>query len=96
MARWKYTLDVKVEFQQACACKNEIKTLVKAIIQGLKDFGLQDEVLDGLIADFEAYNKQKKQEADEFDVIWDRLYDWADQTTAETWPPSKLCWIKTF
>jgi len=98
MAKWKYKLDVKKEWKD-CKDKNlSIKDLIISVITKLEQLQIkEDELLDCIIADFKTLSDSNECDSDNFDSIWNMLYDWADQET-ETgfWPKHKLCWIDTF
>lgn len=54
--------------------------------------------LHAIMFDFESLAAEGgSADIDDFDDILERLYDWGDSHVGSpTWPPNKLCWIKTF
>ena len=97
MANWVHKLNIKTEWQACKVGQLSLKDLSLAIIQKLAALGIDDDMdLDCIIEDFRAFAGQHGQTVDEFDEIWEQLYDWADQKLDDNWPPKKMCWIKTF
>ena len=98
MSQWKYTLHIKNEWK---ACKEgmmNIKDLALSVIKKLQAFKIEDDFeLDDIIEELQFFTTQEEQDVNEFDNIWSRLYDWADQTLdSSSWPHKKLCWVETF
>lgn len=98
MARWKYTLRIKEEWN---ACKEgtiSISELVKVIIEKLKALHIKNDYeLENILDDFEIFAEDDSEDRDEFDDIWERLYDWADQQIDLGFERfAKLCWIEIF
>jgi len=99
MAKWVHKLQIKSEWQ---ACKDgqiTLKDLALVAIKKLDAFGIKDDQeLDDIIEEFTDFAEEKKkmQTDKEFDEIWERLYDWADQPLDDNWPPKKMCCIETF
>lgn len=92
MANWKYTLDVSDIWEEGgnLVLEHFINTLIirlRSVPPHLWDCELQDIVLK-----FEAYAENVQHDGfgkpDEFDSIWDQLYDWADT--------DHRMWIKTY
>lgn len=98
MAQWKYTLSIKDEWN---ACKEErisLRELIQTILTKLQAFKIEDDAeLENLLDDFEMLAEDGEPDVEEFDNLWDSLYNWADQETEPGhWPKQKLCWIQTF
>ena len=82
MVNWKYKLNLKEDWQKAERKEITAKELADIIIDKIinsafsskldDDFELQDIIneLNGMGAD---------DSFDDFDVIWDQFYDWADE-----------------
>lgn len=97
MANWKYKLDIKDEWK---ACKNgdiTCKDLIPVIVNKLKALNIHDSELENIIDDFEILAEDEV-DPDEFDCIWNDLYNWADQEVAPfgKYPRNKMMWINTF
>lgn len=98
MSQWKYTLKIKDGWQAKKEGTLSLENLIKSIIKKLKQLNIKnDSELEDIIETFELAIEDDDITVDEFDEIWETLYDWADQETKQgQWPPHKLCWIETF
>jgi hypothetical protein len=96
MARWKHTLRIKEEWN---ACKEgaiSVTELTQVIIKKLKDLSIENDYeLEDILDEFQIFVDDDSQDKDEFDDIWERLYDWADQQIDLGFERfAKLCWIE--
>ena len=96
MANWKYTLNVKNEWQATKAGDMTLQaftTFVVGRIKKLPPFE-KDLVLFDIVTELESIAEDSEADVEWFDSVWSQLYDWADQTIGG-WN-DKMCWIKTF
>jgi putative heme iron utilization protein len=99
MAKWKYRIDVKDAWKQA---KNgeitiqELAAIVVGQLKALEPYNRQsDPDLIDVVNEFESLAEDKNAGRDDFDVVWEQLYDWGDITLDQRWPREKMCWIAT-
>jgi hypothetical protein len=96
MANWEHTLNIKDEWKMVKNNEMQLKDFIKVVIRKLKRFNLDDAELLSIIDDFEILASQDDPEVDEFDCIWNELYDWADELIEPFgYPTNKKCWIAT-
>ena len=80
MVNWKYKLNLKEDWQRAerkeITAKELANIVVDKIINSTFYSGLNDELQD-IIDEFKGLGKDDS--FDDFDVIWDQFYDWADE-----------------
>lgn len=110
MVKWKYTLDVKDSYNKAInkeittqAFCQDIATKLMKIQQTInvadKDSNY-NVTLDMLVNEF--IELSTSTETDEevlhenFNNIWNELYDWSDLTLDGGWNGTKMCWVKSF
>ena len=107
MANWKLKLNVSEPWKRGQdeeikpnELSSEIAKLLKplltplSVLIGYEDLKME---LDDIIEVFEEEAKDDAMGQDEFNSLWNELYDWADNEVAPfgEYPPNKLCWIKT-
>jgi hypothetical protein len=107
MANWQYTLDIQEAWGKAK--KDAISTidLAKEVVKKMREiepdlvsrFGKNSEIVLaflGILKSFDRFIANDDDSTAKFDVLFHRLYDWADtEVPPRSWPPDKLCWIKT-
>jgi hypothetical protein len=98
MAEWKYVLDVKDAWQKTKKNELTIKEFISILITKVQELNIQnDSLLEYLMEDFKGLLEEDSIDIEEFDGLWEELYDWADQVIEPGyWPRHKLCWLKTF
>ena len=99
MANWKYRLNVKDAWKRLKDNEISIQEFAGIAREKLKIIAISspsDAILIGLIAALDQMAQNEDADTDDFDALWDDVYNWADQETASTWPPSRLCWVSTF
>lgn len=98
MAKWKYSLKFTDEWKACSDGKLALKELITIVVKKLKGLNIQgDYEFDDIIEEFIFLNEDDNPNVNEFDYIWNRLYDWGDQITSPGhWPQHKMCWIGTF
>lgn len=99
MANWKYTLDVKAAWEKVEKdelAPQEFAGIARDKLKPIAEKEPQDAMLKRLISALDAFSNDLNADTDEFDRLWNDVYNWADTQTAQTWPPSRLCWVKTF
>jgi hypothetical protein len=101
MANWKYKINVKDEFQAAQRGELTFRDVARVAckqLTALPVYQTDDELMD-IVETLEAVAEDTEADADDFDYVWNDLYDWADQNvgydTGSIWS-SKMCWIGTF
>ena len=99
MANWQRTLDLMPEWNMAK--NNEMSTQSLALVVAdrlscLRPLGgnIEQERLD-IIGEFVDLSKDDSADNDDFDLIFERLYDWADTPLDTNWNGKKVCWVKT-
>ena len=80
MPNWKHTIDIKETFKK---CKNEdypCYHLAGEIVEKLNKLPkpFKNEQLQEIIENLEEFHKEKNEDVEEFDDIFDELYNWAD------------------
>ena len=99
MANWKYTLDIKESWGQAIDGKINATELSKVVADKLKMLPIfnKDMELQDIHTEFMILANDPTATLDEFDAVFNDLYDWGDQEIVSygQWPSNKLCWIKT-
>jgi hypothetical protein len=97
MAHWLYTLEIKDEWNKASNDEITSVELAQVIVTKLKAFGLVgDIILDDVIEDFEDFISSGEDDDNEFNFIFNKLYDWADLSLDGKWGGMKNCWVATF
>lgn len=94
MANWLRTLDIKNEWKLAKKHElspQELATIVAKRLREMRPHGIPDvdDVRAGLIEEFEAFAADEYLDNDDFDELWERLYDWADGRL----PQGRVCWV---
>ena len=86
---WIFSIDISKEWQLAQEDPDTVKQLCEKIVLKLKHIPkrLQDEHLEYIIENFNSFDPDT-QDVDDFDVIMNELYNWADS--------GKRLWIDTF
>lgn len=96
MANWKHTLEIKDEWQATKAGEMTIAqfaTVAAEKIKALPVFGADGQIED-IVENLELLAADADPDVEEFDGIWNELYNWADQVVGD-WN-DKMCWIRTF
>jgi len=83
MVNWKRTLDVSEYWKKAQDREIDAVTLAKYISAALTCLCIEDEELNEIIEEFTLLDGN----FDDFDDVWCRLYDWADE--------GHRLWLKT-
>ena len=101
MANWKYTLNVKAEWQATKAGDMTLQAFAAFAagrIKTLPVFG-EDRQIEEIVEELESIGADPDADVEWFDGVWSNLYDWADQIVGQSpntiWP-DKMCWIQTF
>jgi hypothetical protein len=100
MANWKYTLNVKNEWEATKAGDMTLQAFAAFVVKKLDRLGIKDdEELLGIVDELSDIAQDEEADVEWFDNVWSSLYDWADQSVGQSavsiWP-DKMCWIKTF
>ena len=85
MALWVAKVNIKDEWQKARAGEISVHELVRILAPKFRGLVRTDGELEDLIDEMEALDSEST--LDDFDDVWDRIYDWAD---------SNHVWIATF
>lgn len=97
MAIWLRTLDITDVWDTETP--SNIAKVIASRLESMKDFGTPtiDSIKKDLIQGF-LYLADNPASADDFDVVMEKLYDWADGYYLHPIKNSfaKICWIKTF
>ncbi len=100
MANWKYTLNVKDAWQQTKAGEMTIAQFATHAAEKIKALPVEDDPeLTSIVIDLAMIAADPDPNVEEFNGVWNELYDWADQvvgTRSGTIWPDKMCWIRTF
>ena len=89
MTKWKYTIDIKKEWEECGEEKISTLELTKKVIEELDKYlniRGEDESLEYIRDNFQGLIDCDIDDKDEFDGILEELYDWADESRV---------WIKT-
>lgn len=79
MANWKYKLDLKEDWQRADRKEITAKELADIVIDKITSsafYSEQDDELQYIIEEFQGLGANDS--FDDFDVVWDQFYNWAD------------------
>ncbi|KVR21744.1 hypothetical protein WK13_34975 [Burkholderia ubonensis] len=110
MAEWQRTLNLTPNFEE---CEKDDPEQVRALakhvaakLRALTPFGTPeapnflDAHRDSIAEEFEALAEDEGADADDFDNVLGRLYDWGDAPVGPAgqsfFNQKKACWIKTF
>jgi hypothetical protein len=96
MANWKYTLEIKDEWQATKRGDMTISAFAAFVaerIKALPAFGADRDIED-IVDELETIAADPDADTEWFDGVWEQLYDWADQVVGG-WN-DKMCWIGTF
>jgi hypothetical protein len=98
MANWQRTLDMRDVWEIGDVCL--VAQTAADRLRALKPFEIEDIdwEKENLIDELEDLAKDDPSPTtDEFDYIWDKVYDWADTLLeGEARNGKKVCWIRTF
>ena len=96
MANWKYTLNVKNEWQATKAGDMTLQAFTAFVAGRIKEMPPYDNdaELEDIVTELESIAEDSEANVEWFDHVWNNLYNWADQTVG-VWN-DKMCWIKTF
>lgn len=103
MAKWQSTLDLAEEWE--AAQNKEISTARLAAIVHKKLLELPalgeeyDQKRVEIAEEFECLAADPEVTFDEFNMLWEELYDWADQNIGAQvmpWDQKKVCWVRLF
>jgi len=106
MANWQTKLNISDIWNKALNKEITTADLSKKIAKELsalktrlpkciaEDESLVEEMTE-LIEEFESASTDPNLKTDEFDTIMEMLYEWADTSLNNEWPPKKVCWINT-
>lgn len=82
MANWKHTLNLKVEWEQADEDKITVQQLASIVAAKLSKIDFKDEDVnydrDEFVDELEGFSEDLTATKNDFDNVWERLYDWAD------------------
>ena len=91
MAKWNHTLDIKLEWQQAEKDEITIQQLASVAAKKLSKIDFKDEDVnfnrDEFVDELEGLSEDLTASKDDFDNVWERLYDFSDEYRL---------WIKIF
>src|SRR5450432_4132386 len=96
MAKWRYTLDIQEEWDKYEEDKN-LQQLCKVIAEKLPILIPGSHYPIELVECFKEMSEDMDATVEQFDYIFNTLYDWADQQVGgrDFFMAEKLCWIKT-
>src|SRR5687768_8620018 len=102
MADWQRTLDIVDIWNQAQdeeITPQQLAAIIAKRLDKLQNF--HDSVIDGikshLIEQFKLLSENEDTEdEDEFNILMNDLYNWADISLDGKFGGKKVCWIKTF
>lgn len=88
MPDWLHSIDVSADYALAEDTEITPQEFAKRALPKLQEIpaGMKDERINSLIEELESFSENEDADADDFDDIWHRVYDWAD---------SKRVWINT-
>lgn len=88
MRNWKTSLKIKDAWVKAQNEEITTEELIKIIMQKTKTLNIKkDYWLDAIMEKFEEMLDIGDPSKDDFDIIWNDFYDWADNND---------CWVETF
>jgi hypothetical protein len=97
MAQWMYKMDVKNEWKATKEGRMTIPQLSSIVLKKLKAFKIEgDYEIESIMEEFELLASNDEASIDNFDYIWEKLYDWADTPLDNQWNGKKNCWIEIF
>lgn len=102
MTDWQRTLDVSEAWQQAKNDEIDVQKLAARVADKLEALmPLSDEEIEedrlSLVSEFRELSESTDFiTIEDFDSLWDSLYDWADMSLDSHWNGKKVCWVKTF
>lgn len=87
MTQWIETLEVKEDWKLAENDTITVHEFVKRLVPKLEALKLKDIVLSKIIDEFEMFLKDENNDEDDFDEIWEQLYNWCDyhRVWVRTW-----------
>jgi len=87
MTNWIETLEVKEDWKLAEKDAITVQEFVKRTLPKLKSLKSRDNILSRIITELELFAGDDDLDGDDFDEIWEKLYNWADYHKV---------WIRTF
>lgn len=97
MANWQSKLDLRDVWGT-----EDISVISGAIHKRMKELLPEDflsesdeEERQRLVDEFEMMKESTDVTFDEFNDLFEELYDWADRPISNDWPAKKICWIHT-
>ena len=97
MATWKYKINVKEEWKKAQNDEISLQELAGLIATKLETLPCyKDEDLQTIVEDLENFSEDPSGTKDDFDYVWEAVYDWGDTILKDGWPQTRMCWIGTF
>ena len=103
MARWQFKIDLtpiwkkSTPLDTAVYIVERINALVPEIRKRKSDVyqDMADELENDILPLFEELVEVANNDADDFDLALESLYDWADTPLDNEWGGKKMCWICT-
>jgi hypothetical protein len=101
MTDWQRTLDVSDVWDQVSDGEISVPAfagMVATRLKRLKPFAdhiVENEKLE-LVDQFESMSEDSTSDFDDFDLVWNELYEWGDTSLDNRFNGKKVCWIKIF
>lgn len=100
MAKWQRTLKLNPQMQAFRNGEITLKELSASVAEKLRkvrEFGVPgiDEEREEIADAFDGLAEDVEADADDFDNVLARLYDWADSSLDDKWNGKKVCWADT-
>lgn len=101
MANWQLRLQLGDVYHSGLPIP-ELAKIVAERLAALKITALMlvaasdlEDIRTEIVEEFQALSADPESDADNFDAVMERLYDWADIALDETWNGRKVCWVDT-
>lgn len=102
MAKWQRKLDLTDVWEKANdeeITVSELSATIADRLEALSSFGIKHDHVDlekvEIIEEFRILAEDECVDFDEFNFIFRRLYDWADQSLDDKFSGKKVCWVAT-
>ena len=100
MANWQRMLDLKTEWKQAQADEitaAQLAGIISVKLSELEPFhdNYAEEWRQELISDFHNLSLEEDLSDDDFNLLMEELYTWADLPLEDKFNGKKVCWVAT-
>ena len=101
MANWQLKLQLGDVYHSGLPIPKLAKTVAERLaalkIDALMLLAASDleDVREDIVLGFLALASDPDADADDFDEVMERLYDWADTSLDDYWNGRKVCWVNT-